>query len=231
MTYLEFLIFFIGIPLLAFTLWAYRKQCLRREKFVGIGLMGMIALVYTTPWDNYLIEQNIWSYPEGVVLGTIGFVPIEEYGFMVLQTVFAGILWCFISHNIPASKLCFSGKGVAAAVIIGLIGACCLLDGSGTYAGLIFVWAFPPLAIQWGLGARALLSSFKKWGPLWVGFTLYLCLADAVAIADGIWMITEATRSGIEIGNLPIEEILFFGLTNLFVFQGLCLWQVWRNKV
>ena len=62
-------------------------------------------------------------------------------------------------------------------------------------------------------------------------FTLYLCLADAFAISDGIWTITSTTRSGIEImGILPIEEALFFALTNLFVLQGLCLWETWRNK-
>ena len=85
MTYLEFLIQLIGIPLLAFTTWAGQKKCLDRNTLSGIGVMSAIALVYTTPWDNYLIMKNIWSYPEGVVLGTIGFVPIEEYGFMAVS--------------------------------------------------------------------------------------------------------------------------------------------------
>ena len=231
MTYLEFLILFIGIPLFAISFWAYKKQCLDQKNITGIGLMCVIALVYTTPWDNYLIMENIWSYPEGVVFATIGYVPIEEYGFMVMQTMLAGVLWSLVSSKINVSGLTPSGKGILVSLIPGFIGAYCLSHESGTYAGLILIWAFPPLALQWGLGARALLTSAKMWMPLWVGFTLYLCLADAFAISDGIWTITSTTRSGIEImGILPIEEALFFALTNLFVLQGLCLWETWRNK-
>ena len=231
MIYLEFLILFIGIPLFAISFWAYKKQCLDKKNITGIGIMCVIALVYTTPWDNYLIMKNIWSYPAGVVFGTIGYVPIEEYGFMLMQTMLAGVLWSLVSSKINVSGLTLSGKGILVSLIPGFVGSYCLSHETGTYAGLILVWAFPPLALQWGLGARALLTSAKMWMPLWVGFTLYLCLADAFAISDGIWTITSNTRSGIEImGILPIEEALFFALTNLFVLQGLCLWQTWRNK-
>ena len=207
MTYLEFLILFIGIPLFVISFWAFKKQCLDQKNIFGIGLLCLIALIYTTPWDNYLVMQNVWSYPPGVVLATIGYVPVEEYGFMLIQTMFGGVLWS------P-----------------GVLGVFFLFHESGTYAGLILVWAFPPLAMQWGLGARVLLSSLKRWMPLWAGLTLYLCLADSYAISANIWTITSATRSGIEVGNLPIEEALFFALTNLFVFQGLCLWKAWRNR-
>ena len=231
MTYLEFLILFIGIPLFAISFWAYKKQCFDQKNITGIALMCVIALVYTTPWDNYLIMENIWSYPTGVVFATIGYVPIEEYGFMVMQTMLAGVLWSLVSSEINVSGLTPSGKGILVSLIPGFVGAYCLSHETGTYAGLILVWAFPPLALQWGLGARALLTSAKMWMPLWVGFTLYLCLADAFAISDGIWTITSTTRSGIEImGILPIEEALFFALTNMFVLQGLCLWQTWTNK-
>lgn len=230
MTYLEFLILFIGIPLVAISFWAYKKQCLDKQTIIGISLMSLIALVYTTPWDNYLIMENIWSYPEGVVLGTIGYVPIEEYGFMVMQTILAGVLWSLFCRNTNVCGLSLSKKGILLALIFGLMGAYFLASESGTYAGLILVWAFPPLALQWGLGARALLISAKRWMPLWVVFTCYLCLADSLAISKNIWTITKSSRSGIELGILPIEEALFFALTNLFVLQGLCLWSSWRKK-
>ena len=230
MTYLEFLILFIGIPLFVISFWAFKKQCLDQKNIFGIGLLCLIALVYTTPWDNYLVMQNVWSYPPGVVLATIGYVPVEEYGFMLIQTMFGGVLWSLVSSRVNVSGLSFSGKGIVASLIPGVLGVFFLFHESGTYAGLILVWAFPPLAMQWGLGARVLLSSLKRWMPLWAGLTLYLCLADSYAISANIWTITSATRSGIEVGNLPIEEALFFALTNLFVFQGLCLWKAWRNR-
>ena len=230
MNYLEFLIAFIGIPLFALSLWAYKMQCLGQKNIFGIGLMCVIALVYTTPWDNYLIMENIWSYPAGMVIATIGYVPVEEYGFMVMQTMLAGVLWSLVSSKINVSGLTVSGKGILLSLIPGLVGAYSLSKESGTYAGLILVWSFPPLLLQWGLGAQARLTSAKIWMPLWAGFTLYLCLADACAISEGIWTITSSTRSGIEMGILPIEEALFFALTNLFVLQGLCLWKAWNNK-
>jgi lycopene cyclase domain-containing protein len=190
--------------------------------------MGAVALIYTTPWDNYLIMRGVWSYPEGMVLGTLGYVPVEEYGFMIMQTLIAGTLW---SMNLPKNNqagLSFSAKGLLLALAIGIFGSYCLTLESGTYAGLILVWAFPPLALQWSLGARALRESLKSWVPLWVGFTLYLCLADSFAISQGIWSLTLSTRSGWELGNLPVEEALFFALTNLFVLQGLSLWRAWK---
>ena len=230
MTYLEFLGYFIGIPLLGSIFCGFRKQSLNGTRILGIALICLIALVYTTPWDNYLIRQGVWSYPEGVVLGTIGYVPIEEYGFMILQSMLGGILWALTHRKDSQSSLSFSIKGVLPALIIGMIGVYFLSQTSGTYAGLILVWACPPLAIQWGFGSRALWSSIKSWGPLWAIFTLYLCFADAYAISEGIWTITPETRSGLEIGNLPFEEALFFALTNLFVLQGLCLWETWKGK-
>ena len=121
MTYLEFLGYFIGIPLLGSIFWALRKQSLNGTRILGIALICLIALVYTTPWDNYLIRQGVWSYPEGVVLGTIGYVPIEEYGFMILQSMLGGIL-CALTHRKDSqSSLSFSIKGVLPALIIGMI--------------------------------------------------------------------------------------------------------------
>lgn len=228
MTYLEFLLLFVGIPLIGFFLVAHRKKRLDRLNLTGIALMGAVALIYTTPWDNYLIMRGVWSYPEGMVLGTLGYVPVEEYGFMIMQTLIAGTLW---SMNLPKNNqagLSFSAKGLLLALAIGIFGSYCLTLESGTYAGLILVWAFPPLALQWSLGARALRESLKSWVPLWVGFTLYLCLADSFAISQGIWSLTLSTRSGWELGNLPVEEALFFALTNLFVLQGLSLWRAWK---
>jgi lycopene cyclase domain-containing protein len=218
----------VGIPLIGFFLVAHRKKRLDRLNLTGIALMGAVALIYTTPWDNYLIMRGVWSYPEGMVLGTLGYVPVEEYGFMIMQTLIAGTLW---SMNLPKNNqagLSFSAKGLLLALAIGIFGSYCLTLESGTYAGLILVWAFPPLALQWSLGARALRESLKSWVPLWVGFTLYLCLADSFAISQGIWSLTLSTRSGWELGNLPVEEALFFALTNLFVLQGLSLWRAWK---
>lgn len=45
-------------------------------------LLPCIAFFWTTPWDNELVRQRAWKYPRSCVLGTIGFVPYEEYFFV-----------------------------------------------------------------------------------------------------------------------------------------------------
>ena len=39
----------------------------------------------------------------------------------------------------------------------------------------------------------------------------------------------ESTSCGINLFGLPIEELVFFLLTNLLVFQGMTLWDVLKN--
>lgn len=51
-----------------------------------------LALIYTTPWDNYIIYHKAWWYRKDAVIGTIGYVPIEEYLFFIIQTIFTS-LW------------------------------------------------------------------------------------------------------------------------------------------
>jgi lycopene cyclase domain-containing protein len=229
MDYFEFLMIFVGFPLVVLVFLGRRLKRLDRTLIIGIFILCLIALFYTTPWDNYLIMRGVWSYPEGAVLGTLGFVPLEEYGFMILQTGLAGALFALLVRKVDFGKLSFRPLGFLPAFLIGVLGLVCLSYEKGTYAGLILVWAFPPLALQWSLGGRLLRDSFSTLIVPWAVLTLYLCLADSYAISEGIWSLNPKTRSGLDFGNLPIEEALFFACTNLFVIQGLCLWQAWKR--
>ncbi|HAW98540.1 MAG TPA: hypothetical protein DCX67_08405 [Opitutae bacterium] len=229
MDYLEFLLIFVGIPFAVVLLLVSRLGRINGTSVLGILILCLIALIYTTPWDNYLIMRGVWTYPEGAVAGTLGYVPIEEYGFMVLQTALAGVTFFLFAAKKSFGRLSFNPFGLLPAALVGGVGLACLTIEKGTYAGLIMVWAFPPLALQWSVGGRVLLRSLGKWIVPWSLLTLYLCLADSYAIAEGIWSLNPITRSGLDFGNLPIEEALFFAFTNLFVMQGLCLWQAWRK--
>ena len=56
-----------------------------------LGLI-LVAVTYTTPWDNYLVATGVWWYDENLVTGvTFGYVPIKEYTFFVVQTVLTGM--------------------------------------------------------------------------------------------------------------------------------------------
>lgn len=194
-----------------------------------LGLLVVIAFVWTTPWDNYLVAREVWTYPLDRVLARIGYVPVEEYAFFVIQTVITG-LWTrlFQTHwPEPIARPGGVGVRVGGAVLFGalaVLGAVLWWQGGhGLYLGLILVWACPVLAMMWGVGGHILTARHRvlAWavGPP----TLYLWIADRVAIGQGIWDITDATRTGVDLLGLPVEEALFFLVTNLMVAQGLIM--------
>lgn len=61
MTYLAFHLVFLLPPLLILLATGFPRP----PRLWAYLLMPLIALVYTTPWDNYLVWQGVWGYPEG----------------------------------------------------------------------------------------------------------------------------------------------------------------------
>ena len=108
MNYFEFLLVFVGVPLVILLLMAFRKGKLTQFNISGILVLSLIALVYTTPWDNYLIFRGVWTYPPDAVVGKLGYVPLEEYGFMILQTWLAGVLFALLPFSREIPTLQFS---------------------------------------------------------------------------------------------------------------------------
>ena len=97
-SYLDVLLYFIAPPILIlFGFTIFHKSKDKSDLLRGTFLLVVMALLWTTPWDNYLVASGIWSYGEGRVLGTIGYVPFEEYGFFCLQTLLVG-LWVYWVH-------------------------------------------------------------------------------------------------------------------------------------
>ena len=178
---------------------------------------------------------KVWSYGEDRVIGTIGYVPIEEYMFFILQTILTG-LWCFylqgriILKKIPTKN---SLKSVVNSIYIFLflLGCYGLFVTQMRYLGLILAWAMPVLILQWSLGAQYLLSNLKIFLLTFSVPTLYFWFADALAINLGIWDISKVYTLGIHVKNLPLEEAVFFLVTNLMVAQGLILFIVMEKEV
>jgi len=52
----------------------------------------------------------------------------------------------------------------------------------------------------------------------------YLAATDAYAIREGIWSISPRHTLGVALGGvLPLEEIVFFALTNILIVFGMTL--------
>lgn len=95
MTYLVFLLIFVIAPTIVMTVLF--RGLLRRRHYLFIAINAVIAVVYTTPWDNYLVATGVWYYDPKLVLGvTLGWVPIEEYSFFILQTFLTGTLFMIL---------------------------------------------------------------------------------------------------------------------------------------
>jgi len=242
MSYLGFHAVFILPPLVVLLFAATRvAPTLGPRARWAMPAVVLIALVYTTPWDNYLVWRGVWYYGADRVIGTIGWVPIEEYMFFVLQPLLAGS-WTFLllarlvrggldraapesDGPPPPAQAHRRGRAVGAAVYAAaaLVGALALGVEWGVYGGLILVWAAPVLGAQWWFAGPAALRAPRTF-LLAVGVpTLYLWAADWYAIADGIWTISPRYTTGLHLVGLPAEEALFFLVTNLLVVQGLLL--------
>lgn len=93
MTYGQFLALFLGVPILLFVL--VLRVRLQASSLVLLGVLALVALVYTAPWDNLLVASGVWTYRDTQVSGVVfGRVPLEEYLFYILQ-VFATGLWVY----------------------------------------------------------------------------------------------------------------------------------------
>lgn len=245
MTYFLFLALFVGIPILILlgVAWADVRGGRKRPSTLaswpvagGILLHALIALVYTTPWDNYLVATGVWWYDPALVTGMVlGWVPIEEYTFFVVQPILAGLWLTALARRLPPVPVTPNpairrgGLAFIALLWLGVLTIPVAGWQPGTYLFLELVWALPPIALQWAFGGDILWRNRRLVLLSIVPLTLYLSGADALAIGAGTWTIDPAQSTGLLLGGvLPIEEFLFFGLTNILITFGLTL--VWAEE-
>ncbi|MUV86239.1 lycopene cyclase domain-containing protein [Natronomonas sp. CBA1123] len=211
----------------------------------GVAVVTLVAVVYTTPWDNYLIARGVWGYGEGQTFVHLGLAPLGEYAFFVLQPILTALWLGQLTlrrgwpeanalgrtaeggRTLDVDRLAVSPRflGGVAALAVGLVGVACLTTAETFYLGAILAWAAPVLFIQWVVGLPQLLYQ-RRTVALGVAVpTVYLWIIDRIALATGIWHISPTYTTGIAPFGLPIEEALFFLVTNLFVVQGLVLFR------
>ncbi len=232
MTYFQSLLFFLGLPLLLLLIVNYKLRLLNQKTILILLLNILIAMIYTTPWDNYLVATRIWWYNPDQVNGlTLGYVPIEEYTFFAVQTLLVGLWTLFVykkTGEIEKKSTPNRTTRIISATIVGLLGIFAtwiLMSGwePGRYLGLILVWACLPIMIQLAFGADILASRRLSLSIVIIPPTIYLWIMDAVSIGSGIWTINPETMTHFTIGVLPIEEMLFFLVTNVLVAFSMTL--------
>jgi lycopene beta-cyclase len=241
MTYLQYHLVFIVPVLLALVLVSWRETrkgrslagAFREKKWAWrtLLLFPLIPLIYTTPWDNYLVYKAVWNYPPERVLGRLGYVPYEEYAFFILQTLIT-TLWLYFllrrSGSTQAEAAQVSPRpwltrwgqagfwlGVAFAGVV-------MLKFEPTfYLGLILAWACVVLSGLSAFGGDLIFGKPKVYWLAVLPPTFYLWATDFFAVGNGIWSISARYTLGWDLGGvLPIEEMVFFLITNLLVVTG-----------
>ncbi|MDZ4769505.1 MAG: lycopene cyclase domain-containing protein [Chloroflexota bacterium] len=242
MSYFGFLARFVLIPLagLTFLLWRGSRKGQRLPDalrgvppLAALGGLVTVAVAYTTPWDNYLVASKVWWYDKKLVNGLIlGYVPIEEYSFFVLQTLLTGAWVLWLARHVPHDPRAPKNPtlyrlGMSAALGAVWIGAVWnLIRGrqSRTYLSLVLSWALLPIIVQVAFGGDILWQHRRLVALGIIPSTIYLAVSDSLAIDSGTWTINpEKTVNVLLGGKLPLEEGLFFLLTNTLVSVGLTL--------
>jgi lycopene beta-cyclase len=249
MTYFGFLIRFVLVPIfvfLAITLWDNRN---RRQVsgfrdghdiWTAIGIHVLLAVVYTTPWDNYLVATGVWYYNPKLVTGlVIGYVPIEEYTFFVVETILSGLWWWFLARRLFLTpSLSPNGRGgfvpnkslvylsTCSLVLLWLLFAYLFFfgDTKWTYLSITLFWALPAILPQLLFGAD-ILWHYRKLVALAILIPgTYLSVMDIIALQETTWSISPAQTTGVLFfGILPLEEVVFFFITNMLLVFGMTL--------
>jgi lycopene beta-cyclase len=231
MTYLTFLGIFLILPIVILLF-------MKRGELAGIGglraryalpAVCAIAFLYTTPWDNYLVYRGVWFYGADRVIATIGYVPVEEYMFFLLQPILTGLFLYRVLERMPLPELrpapgvrIFGSLVYAAFAVAGIL---FLLSGNdrALYMGLILAWACPVLVVMWAYAGDHLYELVKPASVAIMVPTIYLWVADRIAIGLGIWDISALYSFNWRPAGPPIEEAVFFLVTNILVVYGVLL--------
>ncbi len=189
MSYFTILLIFTSPPLIGLLLWAIFDA--RRgvtldvppTRFALIMLLHIgLALIYTTPWDNYLIKEGVWWYDPALITGIkIGWVPIEEYTFFIVQTLLAGFVLMTAVRYFraePIGDFPVRRVSLVSGLLFLLLSALVVQADwkSGTYLALLLPWALTPnldSTLFWGRYSLGAAQTFGCFGPRDNGIRLY----------------------------------------------------------
>lgn len=199
---------------------------------IKILTLCILAVIYTTPWDNYIIYHKAWWYRKDAVLGTIGYVPIEEYMFFIIQTIFTS-LWTICCSRWTLNSLYLRSSqslkfqlmkyvGIVSMVIAILWGWFNAIPSTKSfYLCSIVWWSLLIVVILWYIASSYIVQRYRQLLFCVVFPSLYLCYVDLVALRARVWHINERTSLEVfVVHELPLEEVIFFFITNFVVVMG-----------
>jgi len=206
------------------------------DEALAFGLVLCAVMIFTTPWDNLAAKWGIWGFPREKYSLRIGYLPVEEYAFFVLQSVNVMLAVRLLFRLFPDWQtgqeteigkwtLIYLGISLIPWAIVAMqliwlrrkVGPCV------NYA-IHLAWFLPVIYLQWVIAPWLFLAHAGLLVLVTVIFGGYYTLADLVAVRAGTWFFDEKQITGVKlIRVLPWEEIAFFFLTSLLVAQSYLL--------
>jgi len=235
MTYLRFHLIF-NLPLLILLAALSGPLPWTTEEVEALGWVLLAVMIFTTPWDNLAAKWGIWGFPREKYSLRLGYLPMEEYAFFLLQSVNVMLAVRALFRFFPdwqTGQETEIGMGalicLAASVIPWLLVAVQLRRlrqkaGPRVNYAIHLAWFLPVIYAQWILAQPLFLGHAGLLVLVTAAFGVYYTLADLVAVRAGTWFFDEKQITGAKLGGiLPWEEIAFFFLTSLLVAQSYLL--------
>lgn len=235
MTYLRFHLIF-NLPLLILLAALTGPVPWTVEEGAAFGLVLLAVMIFTTPWDNLAAKWGIWGFPREKYSVRLGYLPVEEYAFFLLQSANVMLAVRALFRFFPdwqTGRETEIGKWtlicLAASVIPWIFVAAQLYRlrrkaGPCVNYAIHLAWFLPVIYAQWILAPPLFLGHVGLLALVTAAFGVYYTLADLAAVRAGTWFFDEKQITGVKLGGiLPWEEIAFFFLTSLLVAQSYLL--------
>jgi len=235
MTYLRFHLIF-NLPLLIVLAAITGPVPWAEGEVEALGLVLLAVMIFTTPWDNLAAKWGIWGFPREKYSLRIGYLPVEEYAFFLLQSLNVMLAVRALFHIFPDWQLGQETEigrwtliCLAASLIPWMFVAAQLYwlrrkAGSRVNYAIHLAWFLPVIYVQWIIAPPLFWAHAALLALVTVAFGVYYTLADLAAVRAGTWFFDEKQITGVKLGGiLPWEEIAFFFLTSLLVVQSYLL--------
>ena len=198
------------------------------------GLVLLAVMVFTTPWDNYAAACGIWGFPRGRYLFRIGWLPVEEYAFFLIQSLIVMLFCGLLAAWLPARESLREVRlddplTLSACAVVALAWLVCgitlrrlpRLVRPLHYCWHLLFWFGPLIALEWVLAWPILAPRWDILAAATIVIGGYLSWADWMAIQRGIWFFDHGQTTGRNVApGMPWEEAAFFLLTSLLVAQS-----------
>jgi lycopene beta-cyclase len=235
MTYLRFHLIF-NLPLLIILAAMTGPVPWTTGELEALGFVLLAVMLFTTPWDNLAAKWGIWGFPREKYSARIGYLPVEEYAFFLLQSLNVILAVRALFHFFPdwqvglktdvstATLICLAVSVLPWAFIVIQLRWFRRKAGPRVNYAIHLAWFLPVVYAQWVLAPPLFWGHAGLIALVTAAFGIYYTMADLAAVRAGTWFFDEKQITGVKLGGiLPWEEIAFFFLTSLLVAQSYLL--------